>query len=201
MMVPGAKEFKTRDEAKAAMAEFMENAMSGADAKVIEDAAQVASKNVDLLAKDLFEPRDISVTLPAIRSAGDVDMEAAYTLLSTAEGDDKGKGALDAYTALGVEHKKADGSTDVVGNYGVLCGSASAKVLAGDLAGAWQDTKQAWQAFPSGKEHRLIAKVLKDQEKQAGIEIIPKEEFEEMVNADQKMMADQLKNLFGGGKK
>lgn len=198
--VGGAKEFPTREEAKTAMAQFMTVAQSGADAKVKQGASQSAAKNLDLLAKDLFEPREVSVTLPAIRSAGDVDMEGAYTLLSEAESDEQVKKALAAYLAVGTEHKKPDGTDDVVGVYGVLCGAASAKILSGDLAGAWQETKQAWQLMPAGKEHRLIAKVLKQQQDQAGVEIIPKEDFDEMVNADKKAASESLKSLFGGGK-
>jgi hypothetical protein len=60
-------------------------------------------------------------------------------------------------------------------------------------------TGTAWELMSMGKEHRLIAKVLKQQE-QAGVEIIPEEDFKEMVGADKKMMKDQLKNLFGGKK-
>jgi hypothetical protein len=194
----GGAEFKTRKEAKAAMSSITDILKTSADKKVKAGAPRTVNKSLDLLAKDLFEPRDIAVTLPAIRSAGDVDMEAAYTLLANAEGDAQVKSALAAYEALGTEHKKADGTDDVVGVYGVLCGSASAKILNGDLTGAWQDTKLAWETFTTGKEHRLIARVLKQQEEQAGVEIIPKEDYDEMVNADQKMMADQLKGLFGG---
>ncbi|MHC4504651.1 MAG: hypothetical protein ACYTFI_15210 [Planctomycetota bacterium] len=199
-VMSGAKKFKSRKEAKAAMTAITDLAKSSADNSVKKGAAGKVNKSLSLIAKDLFEPRDISVTLPAIRSAGDVDMEAAYTLLSEAEGDEQVKNALAAYAALGIEHQKADGSEDVVGIYGVLCGSASAKILAGDLAGAWQDTKQAWEIMSMGKEHRLIAKVLKQQQEQAGVEIIPKEDFDEMVSADKKAVKDQLKNLFGGKK-
>ena len=199
-VMSGAKKFKSRKEAKAAMSAITDLARSSADANVKKGAAGKVNKNLALIAKDLFEPRDISVTLPAIRSAGDVDMEAAYNLLSNAEGDQQVKSALAAYETLGIEHLKADGSEDLVGVYGVLCGSASAKILAGDLAGAWQDTKKAWELMSMGKEHRLIAKVLKQQQEQAGVEIIPNADFKEMVGADKKMMKDQLKNLFGGKK-
>ena len=199
-VMQGGKKFDSRQEAKAAMTAITEMARSGADQNVKKSAAGKVNKNLALIAKDLFEPRDISVTLPAIRSAGDVDMEAAYNLLANAEGDAQVKNALSAYAELGTEHKKADGSEDLVGVYGVLCGLASAKILAGDLAGAWQDTKTAWELMSMGKEHRLIAKVLKQQQEQAGVEIIPEEDFKEMVGADKKMMKDQLKNLFGGKK-
>lgn len=199
-VMSGAKKFKSRKEAKAAMTAITDLAKSSADNSVKKSAAGKVNKSLSLIAKDLFEPRDISVTLPAIRSAGDVDMEAAYTLLSEAEGDEQVKNALAAYAALGTEHQKADGSEDLVGVYGVLCGAASAKILAGDLAGAWQDTKKAWEIMSMGKEHRLIAKVLKQQQEQAGVEIIPKEDFDEMVSADKKAVKDQLKNLFGGKK-
>jgi hypothetical protein len=199
--VPGAKEFPTREEAKKAMAAFMEMAQSGADAKVQQGAARTAAKNLDLLAKDLFEPREVTVTLPAIRSAGEVDMEMAYTLLSEAENDVQVKKALEAYLALGTEHKKPDGTEDLVAKYGVLCGSASAKILSGDLSGAWTETKQAWETMPEGKEHRLIARVLKQQQDQAGVEVIPPEDLAEMESADKNAAAQSLKSLFGGGKK
>ncbi len=199
-VMKGSKKFKSRKEAKAAMTAITDLAKSGAEQSVKQGAAGKVAKNLSLIAKNLFEPREISVTLPAIRSAGDVDMEAAYNLLANAEGDAQVKNALAAYEALGTEHKKADGTEDLVGIYGVLCGSASAKILAGDLAGAWQDTKKAWELMSTGKEHRLIAKVLRQQEQQAGVEIIPEEDFQEMVGADKKMVKDQLKSLFGGKK-
>ncbi len=199
MAISGGQKFKTREEAKQAMTSISQMAKSSADQKVRQGAPKTIKKSLDLIAKNLLEPRDVSVTLPAIRSAGDVDMEAAYAVLSKAEDEEQVKYALDAYLALGTEHKKADGSNDVVGIYGVLCGLASAKILSGDLTGAWQDTKQAWQTFPTGNEHRMIARVLKQQEEQAGIKIIPKEDYNEMVNADTKVAVDQLKNLFGGG--
>jgi hypothetical protein len=199
-VMKGSKKFESRKEAKAAMTAITDLAKSGAEQSVKNGAAGKVAKNLSLIAKNLFEPREISVTLPAIRSAGDVDMEAAYNLLANAEGDEQVKNALAAYAALGTEHQKADGSEDLVGVYGVLCGSASAKILAGDLAGAWQDTKKAWEIMSAGKEHRLIAKVLRQQEEQAGVEIIPEEDFQEMVGADKKMVKDQLKSLFGGKK-
>ncbi|MFC1654403.1 hypothetical protein ACFL2F_01250 [Myxococcota bacterium] len=199
-VMSGAKKFESRKEAKDAMTAITDLAKSSADANVKKSAAGKVNKNLALIAKDLFEPREISVVLPAIRSAGDVDMEAAYNLLANAEGDAQVKNALSAYAEMGTEHKKADGTEDLVGVYGVLCGLASAKILAGDLAGAWQDTKQAWELMSMGKEHRLIAKVLKQQQEQAGVEIIPKEDFDEMVGADKKALKEGLKNLFGGKK-
>ena len=201
LSMSGAKSFKTREEAKAAMTSISELAKSGAEKKLKQGALRTVNKNLKLIAKDLFEPREVSVTLPAIRSAGDVDMEAAYNLLANAEGDAQVKNALDAYLALGTKHQKADGSDDVVGVYGVLCGSASSRILAGDLAGAWQDTKQAWKTMPEGKEHRIIARVLMQQQKQAGVEFIPKEDYEEMVGHDQQQAVNKLKSIFGGGKK
>ena len=145
-----------------------------------------------------MDSRRISVTLPAIRSAGDVDMEAAYGMLSKAKSREQAKRAQAAYAALGTEHKKKDGSEDVVGVYGVLCGSASAKVLSGDLSGAWQDTKRAWELMPDGKEHRQIAQVLKQQQDEAGGNIIPTAELNDMMNADINAALNQLKGLFGG---
>lgn len=200
LAVNGAKSFGTRQEAKAAMASVTDMMKKSADKKVQQGAARAARKRLDVLAKNLFEPRDIAVQLPAIRSAGDVDMEAAYTLLADAESSTQVDRALAAYRALGTEHKKADGTDDVIGVYGVLCGVASAKVLGGDLLGAWQDTKKAHDTFPMGKEARIIAQVLHKQQQEAGVEVIPPEEFDEMMNADKKMMADQLKALFGGKK-
>lgn len=197
--VRGSKTFATREEAKAAMASVTDLMKKGADEKVRRGAAGAAKKNIALISKTLFEPRDIAVQLPAIRSAGDVDMEGAYKLLAEADDSTQVEQALDAYAALGVEHKKADGSEDVLGGYGVLCGAASAKVLSGDLTGAWSDTKRAWERFPAGKEARMIAKVLKDQEREAGVEIIPEEEWKAMMEADQQMMKNQLQQLFGGG--
>ena len=194
----GAGSFKSREEAKAAMSALLEVAKSGADENAIQSAAQRVNKELSLLAKDLFEPRNIQVSLPAIRSAGTVDMEAAYTLLAEAKGDEQVNNALAAYVALGVEHKKADGTDDVVGIYGVLCGMASAKILVGDLAGAYLDAKKAWDIMPDGKEHRLIVLVLKQQQEQAGVEIIPEEDYDKMVGAEK--TANSLKNLFGGKK-
>ena len=196
--IKGSRKFKTREEAKAAMASISGITTNAADKKVKAGAPRTASKNLSLISKDLFEPRDISVTLPAIRAAGDVDMEAAYGMLSKAKSREQAKRALAAYAALGTEHKKKDGSEDVVGVYGVLCGSASAKVLSGDLSGAWQDTKRAWELMPEGKEHRQIAQVLKQQEDEAGVNIIPTAEMNDMVNADVNAALNQLKGLFGG---
>lgn len=196
--ISSAPKFKTREEAKAAMTAMTSLGTASAEKKVQEGAPQTVSREFELIAKGLFEERKVSVTLPAIRSAGDVDMEAAYTMLAQAKSDEQVRDALAAYAELGTEHQKADGSDDVVGSYGVLCGLASAKILGGDLAGAWQDTKAAWKAMPEGKEHRQIARVLHQQQEQAGAEIIPKEEFDEMVNHDRKQAADQLKKLFGG---
>jgi hypothetical protein len=205
--INGAKSFKTREEATAAMTEINQFLKSSADTKVKQGAPSTVNKNLGLIAKDLFEPREVSVTLPAVRSAGEVKMDSAYKLLAKAKKDEQVKAALAAYTAVGLEHKKADGTDDVVGNYGVLCGLASARILSGDLAGAWQDTKKAWRAFPEGKEHRLIVEVLRKQQEQAGVEIIPQAEYDEMVKQENKAAneavgkaVDKLKNLFGGGK-
>lgn len=194
--INGAPKFKTREEAKAAMTSVSALGTAGAERKVREGAPQTVSQELELISKSLFEERKISVTLPAIRSAGEVDMEEAYTLLSTAKSTEEVNAALEAYSSLGTDHEKPDGSTDVVGNYGVLCGAAAAKILSGDLAGAWQDTKTAWKAMPEGKEHRKIAQVLYQQQQQAGVQIIPKEEFDEMLHYDQQQAAHQLQKLF-----
>jgi hypothetical protein len=214
LSINGAKSSKTYDEAKAAMTVISQFGKSNADAKVRQGAPSTIDKNLTLIAKDLFEPRKVSVTLPAVRSAGEVDMEAAYKLLSKAKKEEQVKAALAAYAALGAEHKKANGTDDTVGNYGVLCGLASAKVLSGDLAGSWQETKKAWKLFPAGKEHPLIVQVLLKQQEQAGVEIIPPEEYKELVNlknyetneyakkANEAIdkATNKLMNLFGGSK-
>jgi hypothetical protein len=207
LTLQGAKQYDTREEATAAMAVITEFAKSSADSKVRQGAPGTVNKNLALIAKDLFEPRKVSVALPAVRSAGNVDMDSAYKLLAKAKSDEQVKAALAVYAALGVENKKADGTDDVVGNYGVLCGLASARILSGDLAGAWQDAKKACQVFPEGKERMLIVEVLRKQQQQAGVEIIPQAEYDEMVkqenNADMDQLKDglkSLKGLFGGGK-
>lgn len=200
LVMNGATEFKTRDEAKAAMAKITDLSRSSADLKLRQGAPAAVGQTLDLLAKELFEPRKVTVALPAIRSAGDLDMEQAYNALAEARGDAQVKGALAAYAALGTEHKKADGSPDLVANYGVRCGLAAAKVLAGDLSGAWQDTKAAGELMPEGKEHRQIAKVLLEQQEKAGVTIIPKEELDAMVSAEKAQTMNQLQNLFGGKK-
>jgi hypothetical protein len=197
LRIKGSRKFKTREEAKAAMASIKGFTSTAADKKVRAGAPRTASKNLSLISKELFEPRDISVTLPAIRSAGEVNMEAAHSMLSNARSREQAKRAQAAYAALGTEHKKKDGSKDVVGVYGVLCGSASAKVLSGDLGSAWQDTKRAWKLMPEGKEHRQIAQVLKQQQDQAGLNIITTAELNEMNNADINAALNQLKGLFG----
>ncbi len=198
--VPGAKSFKTREEAKAAMASLSGFTAPGAQKKAREGAARKAVTTMQLVAKDLFEPRAVSVTLPAIRSAGDVDMEDAYTLLAAAKDESQVASALAAYQGLGTEHTKADGSPDVVANYGVLVGTASAKVLAGDLTGAWSDTKRAWQAYPRGEEHGAVAQVLIKKQEETGVKFIPEEDMEEMNMAPAKAMQDLLR-LMGGEKK
>ena len=55
--------------------------------------------------------------------------------------------------------------------------------------------------MPEGNEHRQIAQVLYQQQEQAGVQIIPKEELDEMVNHDRKQALEQLNNLFGGKRK
>lgn len=201
LVLNSAKEFDTRAEAIAAMSAITEVAKSRGEEKVKQEAQRSVTKHLDLLARPLFEPRQIKVTLPAIRSAGELDLEAAYTALSEARGVEQVTAAQAAYAAHGTAHKKPDGSDDVLANYAVSCGVASAKVLAGDLSGAWLEVKQARGIMPMGSEHRLIAKVLYDQQQQAGVEIISKEDLDEMVNADKKMVNDQLKALFGGKRK
>ncbi len=197
VLLNDALTFKTREEAKKAAEQMLAmGAKAKAEDKVRQSAARSAAKSLDLLAKDLFEPRKVSVALPALRAAGGVDMEQAYLALSKAKGEEQVKAALAAYSSLGTDHKKADGTPDVVANYGVRCGLASAKILVGDLSGAWDDTKAAWQTMPEGQEHRMIARVLHQQQQQAGVEIIPKEDYDAMAKADVNAAADQLKALF-----
>ena len=195
--IKGSKKFKTREEAKAAMASITGFTTTAADKKVKAGAPRTARKQLGLISKELFEPRRISVSLPAIRSAGEVNMEVAHDTLSKARSPEQARRAQAAYAALGTQHRKKDGSNDVVGVYGVLCGSASAKVLSGDLSGAWQDTKRAGELMSEGKEHRQIAQVLMQQQDQAGVNIIPEAELNEMVNADVNAAINQLKGLFG----
>jgi hypothetical protein len=184
LTINGAKEYPTQAEAKAAMTVITDILKSSADAKVRSEAPATINKNLALISKGLFETRKVSVTLPALRSSGNVDMEAAYKLLANAKSDAQVKEALNAYNAIGVEHKKPDGTDDVLGNYGVLCGLASAKILCGDLAGAWNDTKKAWKLFPSGKECKMIAKALHQQEQQTGTAVTQQDEYNDMVKPD-----------------
>jgi hypothetical protein len=158
-----------------------------------------------MLSKDLFETRKVSIALPALRSAGKVDMEAAYKLLADAKSDEQAKAALVAYNALGLDHKKADGTDDTLGNYGVLCGLASAKILCGDLTGAWEDIKKAWKMFPIGKEYKIIAKALRQKEQQTGTVIVQQDEYNEMVkenpNESNSMTNEMMNNFMHGGNK
>lgn len=200
LTVDGAREYSTREEAKAAMTVITEMARSSADAKVKSGAPSTVNSNLNALSKELFEPREVSVVLPALRSSGNVDMETAYTLLAKAKSDEQVKAALAAYVALGVDHNKTDGTYDSLGNYGVYCGLASAKILCGDLAGAWDDTKQAWKLFPDGKEYKMIAKVLRQQEKQTGTAIVNQDIYDDMTKESAGTMgSEMLKNLFKGG--
>jgi hypothetical protein len=205
LTVDGGKDYKTREEATAAMSVITQVAKSSADAKVRSGAPATVNKNLGTLSKDLFEPRKVSVSLPALRSSGKVDMEAAYKLLANAKSDEQVKAALAAYNALGLEHKKPDGTDDSLGNYGVLCGLASAKVLSGDLAGAWEDTKKAWKMFPMGKEYKIIAKALHQKEEQTGTVIVQPDEYKEMVkedpNAPNSMTNEMMRDFMKSGHK
>jgi hypothetical protein len=198
LTVNGGKGYDTREEAKAAMAVITDALKSSADAKVRSGAPATVNKELADLSKDLFEPRKVSVALPALRSSGKVDMEAAYKLLANAKSDEQVKAALAAYTAIGLENKKPDGTEDTLGNYGVVCGLASAKVLTGDLAGAWEETKKAWKMFPAGKEYKLIARALHQKEEQTGTSITQKDEYNEMVKPDpmENTMTNQMMHDF-----
>lgn len=186
LTIDGAKEYKSQEEAKTAMTVITQIARSSADAKVRSGAPATINKDLSKLSKDLFVPRKVSVALPAMRSSGTVDMEAAYKLLAASKTDEQVKAALEAYVALGAEHKKTDGTDDVVGNYGVLCGLASAKIKSGDLAGAWVDTKTAWKMLPEGNEYKLIAKAIHQQEQQTGTTVTQQDEYKEIVKENPK---------------
>jgi hypothetical protein len=191
-------DFKSKKDATDAVNAVAQMSKPKLEQKLKGMATDVVKENLETVAKGLLEPRELSVALPAVRSAGNVDMESSYLLLADAKNDDQVRAALEAYSAVGAEHKNPDGTADVVANYGVMCAFASAKILSGDLAGAWSDTKTAWGLMPQGKEHRLIIKVLRDQEKRTGVEIIPKGELEDMENAEKDDMKKQMKNIFGG---
>jgi hypothetical protein len=203
LTINGAKEYPTREEAKAAMTEITQVLKSSADAKVRSTAPAMVKKNLGTLSKDLFETREVSIALPALRSAGKVDMEAAYKLLADAKSDEQVKAALAAYNALGTGHKKADGTDDTLGNYGVLCGLASAKILCGDMAGAWENTRQAWKMFPQGKEYKIIAKALHQKEQQTATVITQPDEYNEMVKENpseaNSMTNEMMNNFMHGG--
>lgn len=188
--VSGAKTFKTREAAMAAVSPALH---APADRKVRESAAQTVRKNLQLIARTMLEPREIRVTLPAVRSAGDLNLEGPYTQLSEARSQAEVIAARDAYRRLGLNHARTDGSPDVVANYGVMCGTASAQILEGDLGGAWDNVRLAHAAFPEGREHRQIAQVLLQQQREAGVEVASPDEVQEMMNAD----LARLKKLFG----
>jgi hypothetical protein len=198
--VPGTtKTFPTREEAAKAMAPLLEMARKAADRKLMEGAAGSVRKSLKGVARDLLEPRTIKVQLPVVRSAGHTDLEKPYAILAGAKGPEQIREGLSAYEAIEAGQTDTSDAT-VLDRYGVACGIAAARILAGDLGGAWSATKKAWKIFPMGKEHRRIAQILRDQEKEAGVEIIPEEDYQEMMNADRKAMADQLQRLFGGRK-
>jgi hypothetical protein len=204
LTVSGGKGYDTREEAKAAMSAITPALKSSADAKVRGGAPGTVGKELASLSKDLFEPRKVSVALPALRSSGKVDMEAAYKLLANAKSDEQVKAALAAYNAIGLENKKPDGTEDTLGNYGVLCGIASAKILTGDLPAAWDDTKKAWRMFPAGKEYKLIARALHQKEQQTGTQITQKEDYDEMVkeSPEANSMGNQMmRDFMNNGRK
>jgi hypothetical protein len=195
LTIRGAKSYPTREEARKAMASIANFIDAGADRRAYEGAARKVNKELELIGKSLFEPRAVKVKLPAIRSAGDVDLEGPYTRLAEAKGPEQVAAALEAYQAVNPEPKKLDGSPDVVGAYGIQCGVASAKVLVGDLSGAWQATKAAGELLPEGHEHKDIARVLYEQQQLSGVEIIPPEEIQQMTGAAalQKTLGDLFK--------
>jgi hypothetical protein len=182
ILTVNGREYPTQEEAKNAMKVITAIAKSSADAKVRGEAPSTVNKNLSQMSKDLFESRKVSVTLPALRSSGNVTMEEAYKLLSKAKSDEQVKAALAAYVALGVEHKKTDGTDDSLGIYGVYCGLASAKILSGDLSGAWDDTKKAWKILPMGKEYKMIARVLHQQEQQTGKTVTDQADYTAIMN-------------------
>jgi hypothetical protein len=135
-------------------------------------------------ATGLFEPRQLALEVPVVRSAAGVDLESCYALLTDPTDTTRLRQALTAYEDAGTDQRKLDGSPNKTANYGVACGMAAAKLLLGDGAGAWAATQLADQFEANGQEADAIRLTIYRQEKATGVAVIPAADRERIQAAE-----------------
>ena len=187
--------FESREQAVAAIDLIRKLGQKGIEQKARAAAADEAKQRANEAAARLFEPRDVSLEVPVVRSAAGLDLQQPYEMLRDAKSPDQVEQALASYEQLGTQHTKADGSPNRTANYGVACGIAACKLMLRDLRGAWDASKAANEFEPEGEEVDKIRLVIYQQEKTTGVRVIPDEDRAKI--AEHERMANSLQSLFG----
>ena len=115
--------FASREEAVAALDVVRKLGTKGIEEKAVTAAVNEARQAASEMGAALFLERNISLEVPVIRSAAEVDLEAGFETLRAAKGPEQVRAALDFYESLGTKHAKPDGSPNNTANYGVACGN------------------------------------------------------------------------------
>ncbi|HEU4417911.1 MAG TPA: hypothetical protein VFT55_03175 [Planctomycetota bacterium] len=191
----GGQTFPTREQAVAAIDAVRKLAEKGLTKRAHDEAAKEAMRAAGEAAAGLFEPRQIQLEVPVVRSAAGVDLQACYTLLTDPTDAAKVREGLTAYEDAGTDQRKPDGSPNKTASYGVACGIAAARLLLGDGAGAWAATQLADQFEANGQEADAIRLTIYRQEKATGVAVIPAADRERIQAAER--TATSLQQLLG----
>ncbi|HZN37674.1 MAG TPA: hypothetical protein VFD82_02665 [Planctomycetota bacterium] len=180
----GGQTFPTRDQAVAAIDAIRKLGEKGLTKRARDEASTEAMRAAGEAATTLFEPRQVALEIPVVRSAAGVEFESCHALLRDQTDAAKLRQALETYELAGTDHRKPDGSPNKTANYGVACGIAAARLMLGDGAGAWAATQQADQFEPNGQEADAIRLTIYRQEKATGVAVIPSADRERMQAAE-----------------
>ncbi|HEX6812097.1 MAG TPA: hypothetical protein VF384_10780 [Planctomycetota bacterium] len=180
----GGQTFPTREQAVAAIDAIRKLAEKGLTKRARDEASTEAMRAAGEAATGLFEPRQLELEVPVVRSAAGVDLESCYTLLKDPTDAAKVRQGLETYERAGIDQRKPDGTPNKTANYGVVCGIAAAKLLLGDGAGAWAATQQAEQFEPTGQEADALQLTIYRQEKATGVAVIPPADRERIQAAE-----------------
>jgi hypothetical protein len=190
----GGQTFPTREQAIAAIDAIRKLSEKGLTKRARDEASTEAMRAAGEVATTLFEPRQIALEVPVVKSAAGVDLQTCYTLLKDPTDTTKVRQALETYEQAGTDQHKPDGSPNNTANYGVACGIAAAKLLLGDGSGAWAATQLAKQFEASGQEADAIQLTIYRQEKATGVAVIPAADRERIQAAER--TATSLQHLF-----
>ncbi len=170
---PQFRGYATREQALASFEATQKLARNAIGLLASTGAQTEARAFANEVAASFAETNEFTIEVPVVRTAGGLDMQAAYDLLANATGPEHVTAALGTYRGFAQKRFHEDGSPNLTTSYGATCGIAACKLMLGDLEGAWKATAIAESFEPNGEEIVALRRVIWERETATGARVLP----------------------------